>query len=433
MGEQPRPRAAPSSTAAPGRDSPVQPEPWEDEEGSAESPRPGGWIPQQGELWRSSCGGEAASAKELPQEMEDKGPGGHSQADSSSELPRNQPSIGNVEELSRSLMDSLDIIAVCHDLMEELKETSQNRRTPALRKSKSREYPVCLQCRRCVTSSCPHCSEPEEQQDLPVLVIILHRLDMMMVKGKLVEMDLELNFELLIAGEPVYTWEKMQVLPDTDSETCYRDCDGSLPISLRGSKSSKAPHPVLKTPQGQMGPAGQDTWASPGQQPWTKRSDASSADLQPAGQGESLPTRVPTQARSPGDSETSQVSCPSLRAPGAPEGQTRPANKDTRAAPHLQLAGQGVSLPTMFPPEGLCRAGLEPLPPMGYKGLGQGLGLQCVQHSWATMTRNIGATLGYLCIAGSLEPTGIAEWEQIVQLDLQCRADALLRNMEVVV
>ncbi|OPJ81235.1 hypothetical protein AV530_009680 [Patagioenas fasciata monilis] len=328
-----------------------------------------------------------------------------------------------MEELSRSLMDSLDIISICYDLMEELKEASRNSRTPVLHKSTSREYLVCLQCRRCLTSSCPHCSEPKEQQDLLVLVVILHRLDMMMVKGKLVEMDLELKFELVVCGETVYTWERTQVLPEAAPEMSCKDCDRSLPTS---SKCLKVPHPVLRTPQGQMGLDGQDTRATSEQQLWTKRSGAGSADLQPAGQGASLHSAVPMQPRSPGDSETSQVSCPILSTQGTPEGQAGLGEKDRRAAPDLQPAGQGDSLPGAvtkypWPPwaqplsraalERLRRAGLEPLPPVWFKDLGPALSLQRrIQHSWDA-----------------------AEWERMVRLDLQRRADALARTTEVVV
>ncbi|XP_064911548.1 uncharacterized protein LOC110356082 isoform X3 [Columba livia] len=402
MGEQPCPRAARGSAAAPGQGSPSQPEPCEGEEVSAESSRSGQCIPRQGELWRSSCDGEAASTRQLP---------------------RNRHSIGNMEELSRSLVDSLDIISICYDLMEELKETSQNSRTPVLHKSKSREYLVCLRCRRCLTSSCPHCDEPE---DLPVLVVILHRLDMMMVEGKLVEMDLELKFELFFCGEMVYTWERMQVLPESAPEMSCKDCDHSLPTSLWGSECLKVPHSVLRTPQGQMGPDGQDTRAAPEQQLWTERSDAGSADLQPAGQGGSLHSAVSTRSRSPGDSETSQVSCPILSTQGTPEGQIGLGKKDTRAAPDLQPAGQGESLPSAvtkypWPPwaqplsraalERLRRAGLEPLPAVWFKDLGPALSLQQrIQHSWDA-----------------------AEWEQMVRLDLERRAGALTRTTEAVV
>ncbi|XP_064911597.1 uncharacterized protein LOC110364792 isoform X1 [Columba livia] len=446
MGEQPCPRAAPGSAAAPGQGSPSQPEPCEGEEVSAESSRSGQCIPRQGELWRSSCDGEAASAGELPQDTQDKGPGGRSCADSSSELPRNRHSIGNMEELSRSLMDSLDMTKVCHDLMEEPKATSLKSTTPALCKSKSREYLVCLQCRRCVTSGCPHCSEPEEQQDLPVLVVIPHGYYLVVAKGQVVEMKLELKFELVISGKPVYTWEKDQLLSKTDPETCHMD--RNKPISLWGSKSSKAPHPVLRTPQGQMGLDGQDMRASPGQQSWTERSDADSADLQPAGQGGSLPSAVSTRSRSPGDSETSQMSCPFLSAQGTPEGQIGLAEKDTWAALDLQPGGQGEFLPSVLPTylwpswaqppcpvaqERLRRAGLEPLPAVGFRGLEPGHSVQQgIWRSWATVKRRVRAALDYLCIAGSSEPTDTVEWEQMVRLDLQRRADALLYKTEVV-
>ncbi|XP_071663288.1 uncharacterized protein [Patagioenas fasciata] len=443
MGKQPRPRAALVKTAAPGQGSPSQPERCESKEVSAESSRSGQCIPQQGESWRSSCDGEAASARELPQETENKAPGGRSHADSSSELPRNQHSIGNMEELSKSLMDSLDMTKVCHDLMEEPKATSQKSATPALHKSKSREYLVCLQCRRCVTSSCPHCSEPQEQQDLPMLVVFLHGYYLVVAKGQVVEMKLELKFELVIGGKPVYTWEKDQLL----GQRSHADRDE--PISLSGSKSSKAPYAVLRTPQGQMGLDGQDIRASPEQQPCTKRGGAGSADRQPAGQGGSLPSTVSTRSSRPGDSETSQVSCPILSTQGTPEGQTGLAKKDTRAAPDLQPAGQGEPLPNTLPTylwpawaqpptpvalERLRRAALEPLPAVGFKGLEPGFSRQQrIRYSWANVKRRLRAALKYFCIAGNSEPTDAMEWEQMVRLDLQRRADALLHITEVVV
>jgi len=56
-----------------------------------------------------------------PQHTGHTGQGGHCSADTSSELLRNQPSITTMEELARSLMESLDITELCLALLGQLK------------------------------------------------------------------------------------------------------------------------------------------------------------------------------------------------------------------------------------------------------------------------------------------------------------------------
>ncbi|XP_065691333.2 uncharacterized protein [Patagioenas fasciata] len=303
-------------------------------------------------------------------------------ADSSSKLNRNRHGIGNTEELARSLMQSLDMTEVCLNLLEKLKIRSQDGEShvpPADRMSK---YPVCLECRRCVTSGCPHCSGPVEQQGLPLLVVVLQKMSLVSYIGGLepeLDVKMRLIFALIISGKPVYTWEKIQMLPERAPETSCKDCDGSLPTSLWGSECSKAPQPIFSaqgTPEGQTGLGEEDRRAAP--------------DLQPPGQGEFLPSTVSMYPRPPWAQAPSPAALDRLRG-----------------------------------------AGLEPLPPVGFKVLGQGLSLQCVQHSWATAMRSVRTALCCQCI-GSSEPPGTVERDQIVHLDLQRRAHAPLYTTEEV-
>ncbi|KAK2515358.1 hypothetical protein Q9966_015372 [Columba livia] len=151
-------------------------------------------------------------------------------ADSSSKLPSNRHSVGNTEELARSLMQSLDMTEVCLSLLEKLRIRSRDGESHVPPEDRMSKYPVCLECRRCVTSSCPHCSEPEEQQDLPVLVVVLQKMGLVSYIGGLepeLDVKMRLIFALIISGEPVYTWEKIQMLPERAPETSCKDCDGA--------------------------------------------------------------------------------------------------------------------------------------------------------------------------------------------------------------
>ena len=350
--------------------------------------------PHGGQWWEGSCGGAAASARELPRQTGDTGQGGNCRAASSSQLHRNQPSVANMEELARSLMESLDIMQICLDLLGKLKIPLQSS-APTLRRAMRKEYRVCLQCCRCLTGSCPHCSEPAAEQALPTLAVILHAVDML-VHEKDIQLELGLGFELAVGGEPVYVWEITQRLPKTAGweERC-EECNAPLPRSPGDSESSQASFPVLRaqgTPKGQRRPARQEARAPPARQTWTKCSDTSRAGLQPAGQGESLPTVVPTWPLPPWAQPPSPAALDRLR-----------------------------------------KVGMEPLPLVGYKGLGQGISLQRIWQSWSKLKTSVRSSVraerGQLRIAGTSAPSGTTEGDQTLPLDLRFKVDALFHAM----
>ncbi|XP_072711585.1 uncharacterized protein [Ciconia boyciana] len=238
--------------------------PREGVEGSAESLKAGWGKPHGGECWESSCGGEAASARELPQETGEVDQGGNVSADTSSELLRNQPSITNMEELARSLMESLDITQICLDLLGKLKET-QPSTAPVLCGDVKKEHLVCPQCRRCLVGSCPHYSEPMAEQELPVLAAFLHTVDILVHEEDL-QLEVGLGFELAVGGEPGYVWEITQRLPEIAPERCCKDCKAPLPRSPGESEGSQPFFPVLRAQgaaAGEMGAARQDARAPP--------------------------------------------------------------------------------------------------------------------------------------------------------------------------
>ncbi|KAM6270355.1 uncharacterized protein M6G45_002500 [Spheniscus humboldti] len=218
--------------------------PWEGAAWSTESLKAGWGKPHGGEWWGSNCGGEAACARELPRETGDMGQGGNFSADTSSELLRNQPSITNMEELARSLMESLDVTQICLDLLGELK-AAQDSGAPTLCKAVRKEYLVCLQCRRRLMGSCPHRSEPAAEQDLPMLAAILYSVDLLVHEEDL-QLELGLGFELAIGGEPLYVWEITQRLPEIAPERCCEECNAPLPGTSGNSESLQALFPILR-------------------------------------------------------------------------------------------------------------------------------------------------------------------------------------------
>ncbi|XP_069662677.1 uncharacterized protein [Haliaeetus albicilla] len=329
--------------------------------------------PHGGERWESGYGREAASARELSSETGDMGQCGNSSAASRSESLRSQPSVANMEELARSLMESLNITQICRNLLQKL-NIARDSSAPVLCGAMWEEYPVCLQCRRCLTGSCPHCSQPVAEQDLPTLAVTLCTVDMLVHEEDL-QLELGLGFELAINGELLYTWEITQRLPKIAPERCCEECSAPLPRSPGDSKGLQASFPVSRspgTPAGQMRLGRQDARAAPARQAGAKGGDTSSADLQPARRGESVPTVVPTWPLPPW----------------------------AQPPPPMAL-------------ERLRRVGLEPLPLVGYKGLRQGVRLQRIRESWCkvknSVRRSVGAERGWLWLARSSSPKGTME------------------------
>ncbi|XP_052666299.1 uncharacterized protein LOC128152239 [Harpia harpyja] len=354
--------------------------PWEGVEGSTESLEARSGKPHGGEWWESGYGREAASARELLLETGDVGRRGNPSAASSSELLRSQPSTANMEELARSLMESLNITQICCNLLGKL-NVAQDSSTPVLCGAMWEEYPVCLQCRRCLTGSCPHCSQPAAEPDLATLAVTLCAVDMLVHEEDL-QLELALGFELAISGEPVYVWEITQRLPKIAPERCCEECNAPLPRSPGDGKGSRASFPVARspgTPAGQMRLGRQDARAPPARQTGAKGGDTSRADLQPAGRGESVPAVVPTW-------------------PLPPWAQPPP--------------------PTAL--DRLRRVGLEPLPLVGYKGLRQGVGLQRIRQSWCKVKSSV---------RESLAPKGTTEGDPELPFHLRFQVIALFHAM----
>ena len=319
--------------------------------------------------------------------------GGNVSADTSSELLRNQPSITNMEELARSLTESLDITQICLDLLGKLKET-QPSTAPVLCGDVKKEHLVCPQCRRCLVGSCPHYSEPMAEQELPVLAAFLHTVDILVHEEDL-QLEVGLGFELAVGGEPGYVWEITQRLPEIAPERCCKDCKAPLPRSPGESEGSQPFFPVLRAQgaaAGEMGAARQDARAPPARQAGTEDRDRSSAGLPPAGQGDSLPSLAPTQPLPPWAQPPSPTALDRLR-----------------------------------------RVGMKPLPWVGYKGLGQGLGLQRISQAWcklkARVQSSVGAKWAWLWEAESSAPDGTTEEDQTLPFDLRFKVEALFRAM----
>ncbi|XP_049675019.1 uncharacterized protein LOC126046528 isoform X2 [Accipiter gentilis] len=349
--------------------------PWEAMEGSAESLKARSEKTHGGQWWESGYGKEAASAREIPSDTGDVGQRGNFSAASRS---GSQPSVANMEELARSLMESLNIAQICRNLLRKL-NIPRDSSAPVLCGAMREEYPVCLQCRRCLTGSCPHCSQPVAEQDLPTLAVTLCTVDMLVHEEDL-QLEVGLGFELAINGELLYAWEITQRLPKIAPERCCEECSAPLPRSLRDSKGLRASFPVPRfsgIAAGQMRLGRQDARAPPARHAGAK--DTSRADLQPARRGESVPTVVPTW-------------------PLPPWAQPPP--------------------PTAL--ERLRRVGLEPLPLVGYKGLRQGVRLQRVRKSWCKVKSSV---------RGRLAPKGTMEADPKLPFHLRFQVDALFHAM----
>ncbi|KAM6270327.1 uncharacterized protein M6G45_002473 [Spheniscus humboldti] len=222
-----------------------------------------------------------------------------------------------------------------------------------------------------------------------MLAAILYSVDLLVHEEDL-QLELGLGFELAIGGEPLYVWEITQRLPEIAPERCCEECNAPLPGTSGNSESLQALFPVLRalgTTKGPTRPARQDARAPPARRTWTHCGDTSSADVQPAGQGESLPSLASTGP--------------------------------------LPLWAQPPSREAL---DRLRRVGMEPLPWVGYKGLGQGVSLQRIRQSWSklktSVRRSVGAERGW-----SSAPNGAAEGDQTLPFHLRFKVDALFHAM----
>jgi len=287
-----------------------------------------------------------------------------------------------MEELTRSHMESPDITELCLALLQQLKRTLPSQ-APVFCGVLRKEFLVCLQCRRCLTGSCLHCSEPVAEQDVPTLDAILNTAAIL----EELQVKLELGFELAVGDKLLYVWEITHQLPEIPPERCCQECKAPLPRSP--GDNSRPWVPILRdqcAPQGQRRSARQDTRALLARQTWPERRDAGSADLQPAGQGWS-------------------------GVPAWPLSQMPPA---------IALAW-------------LHRAGMEPLPWVVYRGLGQGVSLQHLQQSWSKaknhLQRSVRAKWGQQQRARSSAPNDTAQLDQTLPFELGFKVHAFFNAM----
>ncbi|XP_074942519.1 uncharacterized protein LOC142054196 isoform X4 [Phalacrocorax aristotelis] len=413
--EQPRPRAAPGSTVAPSREIPLFVEPpswlpvpspplpppsgasvpWEGVEGSTKSLKSGWAKPHGGERRESSSGSKGAPAGKLPGHTAGVGQRANVTAETTSALLRSPPSITNRDELARCLIQSLDINRICLNMVRKLRK-AQHSTAAVLYGDMREEYLVCLQCRRCLVGSCPHYSKPAAEEDLPVLAIILHTAHILRYE-EIEQLEMGLGFELTMAGDLLYMWDRTQRIPEIAPERCCEVCNVPLPRSPGDSGSSQPSLPTFRaqaTPHGDMRPSPQKARAPPARQPGTDCGDASTAELQLAGQGQPLPSPAPMRP------------LPSWAQPLSPAALDR-----------------------------LRRVAMEPLPCVEHRGLGRGVSLQCIRRAWYRLKSSVRRSLedeqGCLWAAGSSADNGTTEGERTVPFDLQFQGDALLHTMEV--
>lgn len=301
--------------------------------------------------------GEAASARGHQGRTGPMDEGGNLSA----ELLRNQPST------ARSLVESLNLTQICFDLLGELQSILDSG-APLPRKAVRKEYLVCLKCHQCLTSSCPHYSKPAAEQELPTLAANLVTVDLVMHRGD-PQLQLGLGIELAVGGQLVYVEKINHWIPEGDiCEGCCDQCHKPLP-------------------------------------------------------------------RSPGDGEDSQASFFDLSDQGTPAAHPRPARQNTGAPKHTKGGNtSSANLPSVDPTwcqppwawtpsppalDRLHRAGMEPLPSVDYKGLDQGLRVQCFREPWAKLKKSVRSSVS--AKSESSAPTGTTDGEQAMPSKLRCQ------------
>ena len=214
---------------------------------------PHSWAkPHGGEREESSSGSKGAPAGKLPGHTAGVGQRANVTADTTSALLRSPPSITNRDELARCLIQSLDINRICLNMFWKLKK-AQHSTAAVLYGDVREEYLVCLQCRRCPVGSCPHHREPAAEEDLPVLAIILHTAHILRYE-ETKQLEMGLGFELTMAGDLLYMWDRTQRIPEIAPERCCEVCNVPLPRSPGDGERSQASFPALRAQGTQRGP-----------------------------------------------------------------------------------------------------------------------------------------------------------------------------------
>lgn len=147
----------------------------------------------------------------------------------SSELNRNLPSNISMEDLSKSLMESLDTTEICLSLLAKVGKNNDND-AQRVRGGYWSEYPVCMQCCRCLDDSCPHHSSSSANTAMATLTASLCSVDMMLWDEK-VKLKVGLLFELSVGETIVHVWVENVLLPKCGSEEDCEEC--GEPLSRR--------------------------------------------------------------------------------------------------------------------------------------------------------------------------------------------------------
>ncbi|XP_031459775.1 uncharacterized protein LOC116235643 isoform X2 [Phasianus colchicus] len=175
---------------------------------------------------RSRLQSKSASGRSLPQERQE----GTSSPAANSGLLRNLPSTSSMEDLSTTLMESLDTTQICLSLLAKMEKNNDSgaQRTRGSYRSK---YPVCMQCCRCLDNSCPHHSTSSATAATAMLTALIFSLDVMVQEEK-VKLKVGLLFELSNSGKTLHAWGKNVWLPKCcGSEEYCEECGEPLPRS----------------------------------------------------------------------------------------------------------------------------------------------------------------------------------------------------------
>ncbi|XP_066851309.1 uncharacterized protein [Anser cygnoides] len=339
---------------------------------------------------RSNIQSVAASATRLPWETA-AGHEGRTFVSTSSEFSRIQPSVMDMQEISRSLMESLDTREICLDLlgkMNEIKETDAQ----DLRRALNKVFPICLKCRRCLTSSCPHHSKTAATHAVPTLTIFIHSLDILVYEEEM-KLKVGLGFELAVFGKVVHEWKKIMELPKTTgNEECCEECCEECGEEYCEECGEPLPRDTQEGSSLQKRPSRKEERDPKANQRGTHSTVARSVALHGAGQGDSLHTPDPMWP------------LPPWAQPPSPDALDR-----------------------------LQRAGMEPLPQVIYMGLGQCGLVQCLRRSWGRIKnrawRNTRRTTIWLQKGKNLGRAGPTAGDQLTSLEMT----ALSHTMSILV
>ncbi|XP_021247726.1 uncharacterized protein LOC110396429 isoform X1 [Numida meleagris] len=244
------------------------------------------WLRSRGKgRHRSRLHRKAASGRSLPWERQ----GGTWGPAASSELLGNPPSTDSMEDLSRSLMQSLDTTKICLGLLAKMEKNNGSGAGEARGGWRS-EHSVCVRCRRCLDDSCPHHSGSAATTAMGTVTASLCSLGVV-VRVEEVQLHVGLRFELSVGGKTLHTWEKTVRLPKRcGSEEYCEEC---------GEPLSRSPED-WGTQQGGSHPNTASQWPLP---PWAQPVPPDASEwLQRAGM-EPLPQ---VECRVPGHCSTGQ-------------------------------------------------------------------------------------------------------------------------------